>query len=385
MRALSLLLAFLMLVAFAAPVSAQSDVNRAAADKLVQDGLLLARTKKFREAIKKFEDAFKLYPHPEIQHNLARAHEELGELVKAYDYFSQALKSDYTFAAQGRERLTKLDVQLRKTHARITVRATPSQSRVVLSYPNGTEDARTTTPFAAWAPAGRTRLVATNPSFKTTELALDLVAGEDREINVTLSPVPRQGFLQVTVNLVGATISLAGQPIGTSPLDSLAFEAGIYELEVTLKGYKPYRESVVVIGDQVSSVNVILVPLEAARPPEVSSGPTTWPGWLLVGIGAAAGGTALYLQVGEAVPLANKANRLSPDPAFDAEYDRLIGEAKDYQTAALITGITGGVIAATGVILLVTADSDEPPASGAFAPTFGLSPAGAYVGGTLSF
>ncbi|HRE92225.1 MAG TPA: hypothetical protein PK095_24125, partial [Myxococcota bacterium] len=124
---------------------------------------------------------------------------------------------------------------------------------------------------------------------------------------------------------------------------------------------------------------------EAARPPEVSSGPTTWPGWLLVGIGAAAGGTALYLQVGEAVPLANKANRLSPDPAFDAEYDRLIGEAKDYQTAALITGITGGVIAATGVILLVTADSDEPPASGAFAPTFGLSPAGAYVGGTLSF
>lgn len=384
MRALSMLLAFLMLAALATPVMAQNDPNRVAADRLVQDGLLLARTKKFREAIKKFEDAFKLFPHPEIQHNLARAHEELGELVVAYDYFSQALQTDYTFASQGRERLTRIDTELRKTHARVTVRTTPSQSRVVLSFPDGTEVNHTMTPFAAWAPAGKTKVVASNTSFKTTEVALDLKAGEDREVNVTLNPIPRQGFVQVTVNLAGASVSLAGKPVGTSPLDSLAFEAGIYELVVTLKGYVPYRESVVVIGDQISSVNVILVSENPGRPPEIPSATaTTWPGWVFVGTGVAAGGAALYLQLGEAKPLADQANALDPDPINDDKYDRLIANAKEYQTAAIITGIVGGVLATTGIILLVTAD--DTPESGAFTPTFGVSPEGAFVGGHLRF
>lgn len=382
MRAFSPLVLLLLMV-LAAPVYAQNDTQRAAADKLVQDGLLLARAKKYRDAITKFEDAFKLYPHPEIQHNLGRAHEELGELVRAYDYFSQALQSNYTFAAQGRERLTHIEGELRKTHARVTVRTTPSQCRVVLSYPDGTEETRATTPFAAWAPAGKTKVIATNPSFKMTELALDLKPGEDREVNVTLSPVPRQGFLQVTVNLGGATVMLAGKPVGTSPLQSLAFDAGIYELVVTLKGYKPYRESVAVMVDQVSSVNVILVPENPNQPPHIDTGSSNWPGWVFIGAGAAVGGTALYLQLGEAKPRADKANALGPDPKNDAEYDRLIGQAKDFQTAAIVTGIVGGALVTTGIILLVT--HDDTPTRSSFVPNFGISPDGAYVGGQFSF
>ena len=63
--------------------AATPDDDRIRAEKLIQEGLTLARGKQFREAIPKFEAALKLYPHPETKHNLGRAHEEVGELKKA--------------------------------------------------------------------------------------------------------------------------------------------------------------------------------------------------------------------------------------------------------------------------------------------------------------
>lgn len=390
MRGLSILSLVLFLFvapgALDAPALAQPETHRAAAEKLVQEGLSLARTKKFEEAVKKFEEAFKLYPHPEIQHNLARAHEELGQLKRAYDYFSAALQQDYTFAADGRQRLSRIETELRKTHARLTVRSTPSQVKVLVTFRDGDEETHTSTPFATWAPAGSTRLVGSNPNFKTTELTVDLTAGEEREVALVLAPIPRQGFLQISVNVAGATISLAGTPIGKSPLSGLVHDAGIFDLEVRKLGYKPHRESVTVTVDQVAAVNVVLA-LDETAPVDTPSSLAPL-GWTLIATGVAAGGAAAYLQFGQALPLERDANALDPDPINDAEYDRLIGKAKDFQTAALVSAIVGGVLATGGVIILAT-DSPSPAAESArgplFIPTLSWSPGNAFVGGQLRF
>ena len=389
MRGLSiLLLAFALMASFVTPTLAGPDEDRTAAEKLIQDGLSLARTKKFRDAVKKFEDAYKLYPHPEIQHNLARAHEELGELTRAYDYFSAALQNDYAFAPDGRLRLARIDAELRKTHARLVVRTTPSQSRVVLTYPTGTELTHTQSPFATWAPAGKSRLVGTNPNFKTTELAVDLVAGEDRVVSFVLQPIPRQGFIQLSINVAGAAVTLAGTPVGKSPLGSVTYDAGVYDLEVRLKGYKPHRESVAVVVDQVTSLNVVLMPEIAGDTPlvETSSG-SSWLGWAFIGTGVVAGGAAAYLQFVKALPAENDAEALDPGPATDAEYNRLIRRAEGFQTAAIVTAIVGGALVGTGIILLATDSGGEPePSTGLlFTPTFAVSPSSAFVGGHLRF
>ncbi len=389
MRGLSILLLALALTAsFTMPALAGPEEDRAAAEKLVQDGLSLARTKKFRDAVKKFEEAFKLYPHPEIQHNLARAHEELGELTRAYDYFSAALQNDYAFAPDGRQRLSRIDAELRKTHARLIVRTTPSQSRVVLTYPSGTEVTHTSSPFATWAPTGKTRLIGTNPNFKTTELSVDLVAGEDREVSLVLQPIPRQGFIQLSINVAGASVTLAGTPIGKSPLGSVTYDAGVYDLEVRLKGYKPHRESVAVAVDQVTSLNVVLVPdSEDVTPPGEASSGSSWLGWTFVGTGVVAGGAAAYLQFGQALPAEDQAEALDPGPDTDAQYNRLIRKAEDFQTAAIVTAIVGGALIGTGIVLLVTDSGGQPePTTGLlFTPTFAISPGSAFVGGQLRF
>lgn len=364
------------------PAWAGPEEDRAKAEKLIQEGLTLARSKQFREAIPRFEAALKLYPHPETQHNLGRAHEELGELKKAFDYFTQALlKGDYTFAADGRARLKRIEGELRKSFSRVTVRTTPSQVNVLLIFPSGEEETHVTTPFQTWIPAGRTQLVGTNPAFETAEQTLDLAAGEDREVSVVLLPLPKQGFLQVSVNQPGATIRLSGKVVGESPLPGTAWDVGVYELLVELDDYAPHREEIVINEDSVTTVNVALVSEDEL---DRGGGVPSWVGWTLVGTGAVAGGIAAYLQFGKAYDAEQRAKDLPEDNVVD--FNRLIGQSRDYQTAAIATAIVGGVLIGTGVYLLVfEPETDSTASMPSFVPSVAVTPDGGLLGGTFSF
>lgn len=354
--------------------------DRARAEQLIQEGLTLARGKQFREAIPKFEAALRLYPHPETRHNLGRAHEELGELRQAHEYFTQALKEDYQFAADGRQRLMTIEGELKKAFARVTVRTTPSQATVVLTFPSGEEETHVSTPFQTWVPAGTTRLVGSNPAFKAAEQTLDLAAGEEREVSLVLLPLPRQGFLQVNVNQPGATVILSGRQAGKTPLAGLPWDVGAYELEVKLKGYRTHREPIVINQDEVTSVNVALLP--DAEDPDGDEGVPSWVGWTLIGTGAVAGGIALYLQFGKAHPAQDQADEAQDD----AEYDRLHQKAIDFQTAAIVTGVVGAGLVGTGIYLLVAEGGDDATAvAPRFVPEVALTPDGGYLGGTFRF
>jgi len=361
------------------------DEDRATAEKLIDEGLTLARAQEFRAAIPKFEAALKLYPHPETLHNLGRAHEELGELRQAHDYFTQALKDDYAFAADGRQRLARIESELRKSFARLTVRTTPSQVTVVLTFPSGEAETHLATPFVAWIPAGKNTIVGTLPGFKTGEETLKLAAGEERELNLVLLPEPKQGFLQISVNQPGAKITLSGELIGRSPLPGTAWNVGVYELEVTLHGFQPYREQIIISEDAVTSVTAALVAKELGSTPKVDEGVPAWVGWTLVGSGVLAGGTALYLQLGKAQSAQDAADRAfaAGDTAKDT---RLHQRALDYQTAAMVTGAVGVVLAGTGLYLLVGLSGDDSAAAlPRFTPSVALTKDGGYVGATVSF
>jgi hypothetical protein len=182
-------------------------------------------------------------------------------------------------------------------------------------------------------------------------------------------------------------VTLAGAPIGKSPLGSVTYDAGVYDLEVRLKGYKPHRQSVAVTVDQVTSLNVVLLPEDGEVDPTVRDSGSALLGWTLIGTGVVAGGAAAYLQFGKALPAEDEAEALAPGPATDAEYNRLIRKAEDFQTAALVTAIVGGALVGTGIILLATDSGGEPePTTGLlFTPTFAISPGSAFVGGQLRF
>jgi hypothetical protein len=380
----------------AAPAPTEQEL----AQRYHKEGLALASKKDFARAVDKFQLALKSFPHPATKHSLARAYEELGDLKNAYEWFRRALQEDYTYAAEGRERLAAVETQLRTTHARLTVRTTPSRVTVTLATADGQEELFHSTPFEAWVLGGKTRVTGSNPEFKPGQRAIDLVAGEDRTLNLELEPLPKQGFLQVNADAPAAKVFLSDVYIGDTPLTSMAHPVGVYELRVAAEGFDDHRESVVIDQDQLSSVTIEMSRIGGKLPPTSgltrteSTGVPTWVGATIIGVGAAAVVAGVVFHV-EAFRQANEANSIPiSDPinnADEAKSDRLFADAESSQSnAAIAYGVAGGLIV-TGALLLILVPEEEVevPIDGAMAPRFTPSivttPTYVGVGGTFTF
>ncbi len=385
MRHLLRVLTLVCLIITSQATYAGPDEDRAQAEKLVQNGLVDARAGRYRDAVSKFEAAFKLYPRPEIEHNLARAYEELKEYKQAYTHFSKALEQDYTFADDGRKRLAAIEEILRKNHAWVRVTATPSQVRLVLHFADGTEETHTSTPLETWAPAGTLEVSASNPKFESLTERRELDAGSVTDLDMVLKPISKRGFIEVTVSQPDAHISLSGQPVGKSPLGPQLWNAGTYTLEVTREGYRTETQTVTIVADQVTTVNVALEAASSVATDEDGAS-IPWVGWTLGGVGVATGITAVIFQFGKALPLERESNshKNDPDPTVQ---NRLLDRAYTWETAAIVTGITSAALIGTGVYLILT--HEDTPTSGStsttFVPTMSLSPSAALLGGVLRF
>jgi len=385
-----------VLVFTSSPPAAASGDARERAEALARDGLALAREGRFEAAIVKFDEANRLYPHPEIQHNLGRAYEELGDLKAAHRWFGQALRQDYAYAQDGLERWTRVDGELRRTHAWLTVRATPSDTQVRLTLANGAEEVHLSTPFQTWVPVGTLQILGNSPQFEPWRTTLTLKAGEDRELTMTLKPLPRQGFVQVITNVPGANVFLSEVLIGTTPFEPATHPAGVYELKVTHRGHQTHREEIAIRQDELTTVTVQLAPRDGdvADDPVVagrSSGP---PGWLVgtfVGLGSAALVTGVVLHV-RAHQINSEANRIPisvpPIPADEDEYDALFGRAKSHQDWAFVSYGAAVLFIGTGAVLWAMSGdgdpaSDDEDAGVTITPHIGVSPG--YVGAGAAF
>jgi hypothetical protein len=397
-------LVVLLLVAFclsagAGTAMAGPEDDRRAAEKLSDEGIQFAKQKKYALAVEKFEAALKLYPHPVIMHNLGRAHEELGNIRRAYEFFSQALQQDYSFATDGRERLNRIGATLSKTHARIVVRVTPSQSKVVVTMPDGVSETHVLAPFTLWVKAGDTAFNISNPSFKGLQETRTFKAGEEREVEFVLTPLPRLGFLRVSVNVPGADVTLSGKPLGKTPLPSTTVEAGAYQLEITAPGYAPYLGAVTVEKDAVTEVTVALEPQDGVlKPiPKDTKGTPAAVAWTLIGSGlaVAGGGVGVFMhgvskadEVGKRYPLdpGNPGTQELQRQKFEAAVDRVVVPLNI--GANVMMGV-GGAAILTGIILLIADPEEDATAESTSAPRFhpliGAMPGGAHFGGAWRF
>ncbi|MCA9517088.1 MAG: PEGA domain-containing protein, partial [Myxococcales bacterium] len=396
MRAAWAVLAALLLVgSWSLAAVAASPDDEARAEELVKQGLELARAKKFREALKPFEEANRLLPHPEIQHNIARAYEELGEYRAAYQWFSRALKQDYVYATEGREHLAKIEQELRRTHARVTVRAVPTNAKVVLRMSDGAEETYLSTPFQTWAPAGATTLVVTNPDFEKAEVEVELAPGEERDIPVELKVIPKMGFLRIQASVPGASIYVDEVLVGTAPMESIAHPAGLVQVKVKARGYKPDVQSVVVKENEVASVTALLES-DGSEIPVVDDDPgvPNWLGPTLIGVGAVALVTAIVFHA-QAFSTNDEANQVplpapgqDPNPDDEKRYNDLFNEAKDYQTYAQISYVAAGAFVVGGVLCIVL-DEDGPEESAgsgvSFTPQLVATPDTVGAGALLRF
>jgi len=71
------------------------------------------------------------------------------------------------------------------------------------------------------------------------------------------------GEISITSNVADAEVSIDGKFLGNAPIASLKLSAGTHVLDVTAKGYAPWRREITVIQ---SSATRVVADLQAAKP-----------------------------------------------------------------------------------------------------------------------
>src|SRR5688572_2990206 len=76
----------------APPPAAPPDDDTQAAKKYFQWAQSLYKQARYAEAISKFEEAYRLKPHPTIFFNIGRCYEQLGDISKALKNYREYLR-----------------------------------------------------------------------------------------------------------------------------------------------------------------------------------------------------------------------------------------------------------------------------------------------------
>jgi hypothetical protein len=95
-----------------APAPAADASVQAQVEAIYAEGAALYKAGKYRPAIEKFEEAFALYPEPNLLYNMGRAYEALGEIDQAmlkYRLCAQHPQSAPDVASKAREKLAVLE------------------------------------------------------------------------------------------------------------------------------------------------------------------------------------------------------------------------------------------------------------------------------------
>lgn len=388
-RITALVVALLALSTLGFTASAQSpeDAQHAEAQSLVEAGLKDARAGNFAAAVARFDQALKLYPHPEIAHNLARAQQELGQLASAIATFKRALDMDasYTYAADARARITALDVTLRESHGVLTVRSTPDAVGVTILVDGKVFADHLMTPVTRYVPAGPYVLKGTKAAFLEAELTGEITQGAESAVDLVLRPVPKKGFITVTADAAGAEVFIDGERVGVTPLEGHAVAAGQHAIRISAEGRVDYKGSVDVAPNTEQRVSATLPTIEEVEAGDSSMGLI---GGVLLG---SAGGTAiiattLWIFAANKAEDAKKYSAGMPDANGEA-WEQSKASAEQLEAGAWVSAIATLGLLGTGITLLVLAPSDDAEASESttWAPVIAPTQGGVAVGATVRF
>lgn len=166
----------------AAPPPPDDDTQ--AAKKYFQWAQNLYKQARYSEAIGKFEEAYRLKPHPTIFFNIGRCYEQLGDINKALKNYREYLR--IVPDAKDRELVTDAISNLERR-----LREQGVQHLSVLSDPTGARSSVDgkyvgLTPLAIELPPGNHRLTLAKEGYDTVEKGFVLSADKSMELEVAL-------------------------------------------------------------------------------------------------------------------------------------------------------------------------------------------------------
>lgn len=356
------LLSALMFGAPATVVHAQSKEDIAQAKERFIEGRALLEKGNAQDAIKAFEDAYRLSGRSEMLFYIAQAHEKDGQLFEAQKSYQRYLDEnpDASNAEDVLDIIIKLSQRIKKEYARLQV-TTERPAREVFVSPE--EQPRCTTTeddptCVITLKPGSHKIIVKAKDMPSFEQEVTLAAGEVRPLKIKLSQADSAKIL-VKSDVPGATLKV-GAKLATLPLsEPMGFKPGKYPISVTHEQAK-WSGEVELAEDQLTQ---IYVPLEHQN--QSSGGLNMWRAGsytaISLGVGLLIGGVWMGSQASDSfdsLSAQRSAGRVDP---------RLIDQGQSQQTAANVMLVTGTISLLGGGGLLAwdmfggsTQDNPEP-------------------------
>lgn len=348
----SLALLALALLAATGPARGAAPEEVESARRLGREGAELYRAGDYAEALRRFEEANRLVPHPNLEVNIGRCYEQLGQLDRALLHCKVALAApgvpEPTRRA-ARECVDRVNARLARPVLRVTSHP-PGATVRIDGRPVGV------TPWEGEVSPGRRQIDLELADHAPASRTVDAVRGERHAVEVVLVPARVGGLLTVTSTPPGATVSLDDEPVGRTPLRSYQLDARNHLLEVALDGHAPQVSTISITDGSHLERHVTLVPIGGG--PGESGDRALWPGWALVGAGVAAAGVAGWYgyQALDARDRADALARTSGAPEDRPRYDRLVDEMEGHRTASDLLWIGSGALVTGGLTWLLWPD-----------------------------
>src|SRR5678815_1443506 len=92
--------------------------------------------------------------------------------------------------------------------------------------------------------AGNHTLEISADGYKPQKKEIMVSAGQPMTLNITLEMIPKSGKAHITSNQPLSEVKIDDKVVGTAPLD-VELPLGGHQLEVSAKGYQPYRGELV--------------------------------------------------------------------------------------------------------------------------------------------
>jgi len=229
---------------------------------------------KYDDALIAFEAAYEAHPQPKHLYNMARCHEQKGNLAKAAEYYEQYLREapdaeDRDDVETRAELLTK---KLKKTMGRLEIVSTPTGA--VVQVKGETASTSVKTPWSGWLEPGAYDLSAVLDGHNEQKRKVAFTAGDQKKVALKMAPesgkkaepeppaasppevsvaTTEKGELLLSGIPEGAAVTLDGEPLEDAGAGPLATTVGTHRVGISLGSRPPVTvEAVVKPNDTVT-------------------------------------------------------------------------------------------------------------------------------------
>ncbi len=236
-----------MTLAAGAARAQPTDEARAAAGAAFKRAVAAEKRQDWRVAIREYQAAYDLSPHPDVLYNIAAVHERIGEARAAAGFYQRYL--DGSPAAPDRAKVVGKLAELRARPAEVQITSDPVGADVAIDG-----QARGQAPLTVTLDGGSHQVVVVAGAARRS-MVVAIEYGERQDLALTLRA--GEGTLVVDSNAPQATVTIDGQPVGTTPWRG-AVGAGTHTLVVSAPGFTTTERSVEVPADGTARIQAAL-------------------------------------------------------------------------------------------------------------------------------